>query len=95
MSVERAKYYMSLKPNEDHPLFGKIMSTQSGIMASVFSTSARIDETMLRRRQESRMDELIDLIREERERLTLPGRSGLLELDAEELREPLAMPEPN
>lgn len=89
MSVAHAKEIMSLTLDQDNPHFGKILSAKTAIQSSVFSTQARVDETMLRAKQGDKMEKLIDMLREERARLGAPS-GQTLELDGEEI---LVMPQ--
>lgn len=61
---------MALKPDPADKDFGRILSTQQAIAASVFSTAARIDETALRRQNADKVDEILRICREEEEKLS-------------------------
>lgn len=49
----------------DMPNFAKIMSVQQSIASNVFSTTARVNDSNLRRTQTDKLDELLNLIRDE------------------------------
>lgn len=66
MSLARATDVMSIDLKAMDPAdknFQKIMSTQQSIMASVFSTTARIDDAKLRAKQTDLMDEVLEAVR--------------------------------
>ena len=82
LSIERVTQIMALKPNPTDKDFAKIMSTQQSIAASVFSTAARIDETQLRRQNADKLDEILEIVRQEEDLLrrkplnaTIEGKS--------------------
>lgn len=54
---------MRVKPDPYMADYPKIISTQQAIVASVFSTAAKVDETALRRRQTDKLSEILDEIR--------------------------------
>ena len=65
LSLQEAMKIMQTDVGIDHPLYAKLASTKQAIMASVFSTAARIDETALRRQNASKLDEILQIVREE------------------------------
>lgn len=52
---------------EDPKMFAKLISTQQSIASSVFSTTARVNETNLRKIQRDKLQDLLDAIHEEDE----------------------------
>jgi len=71
LSLREATKIMETEVGVDHPLYAKIASTKQAIMASVFSTAARIDETSLRRQNASKLDEILAIVREQEEILSV------------------------
>lgn len=75
MALDRAVDIMSIKPHhtcakcgfeEGDPNFDKqILTRQASIIASVLSTTARIDEARLRGRVRNKVDEILTAIRAE------------------------------
>lgn len=67
LSLDRALDIMRIKPG-DEGWTPQLATRQASIMASVFSTTARIDEARLRGRGKDKFDEILRAIKDERER---------------------------
>lgn len=68
LSLKRAVEIMKLKVDPTDKNFARLLSSQQAIIASVFSTTVRTNEEMLRKRQDDRMAELLETIEKERAR---------------------------
>lgn len=69
---------MELSLDQSSPHFPRILTAKTSITSSVFATQTKIDETMLRAKQNNKFDELLRIVKQERERLAqLPGASTL------------------
>lgn len=63
--MDRAIEIMQIPVDIDMPNFFKLVGTQQSIMTSVFSTTARVDDTNLRRAQTDRLDNLLRRLKSE------------------------------
>lgn len=66
--MTRALDIMRLKPREDNPQFARVISTQQSVIASVFSTTARINEASLKKQQTDKMERLLAELQAEAKR---------------------------
>lgn len=56
---------MRLRPAADNPNYYKVISVQQSIISNVFTTTARINEAELKRKQDDKMKALLEALRQE------------------------------
>lgn len=78
---------MEMKLDPNHPHFARLLASQQSVISAVMSTSAKVDETALRMKQDDKLSRILSKLKEveDQDRDEYPN----------EQRETLPMPEPH
>lgn len=60
--MDRALDIMRIVPSPKMPDYSKLISTQQSIIASVFSTMARVNDAAMRQQADNKLDEILEAI---------------------------------